>query len=136
MTAADLVRLTRRRADLRRFRASESFLAGVRDVVTLTGAAALSADARLARELGLAAGGRSAVDGYVNRDDLDRIVSTYHLAEDQSGNVVLRVIDDAARATRRGIADSVTVALDLAESLDPRERSAGRRELDRLLRAL
>jgi len=73
---------------------------------------------------------------YVGRGDLDRIVSTYHLADDSSGNVVLRVVDDVTRAGRGGTAAAVTVALDLAESLDPRERSAGRRVLDRLLRAL
>jgi hypothetical protein len=90
----------------------------------------------LARAVGLAAGGRSRVDGYIGRVEVDRIVATYHLAEDQGGNVVLRVADDAARATRGGVVDGATVALDLAESLDPRARSAGRRELDRLLRAL
>ena len=76
------------------------------------------------------------VDGYVSQSDLDRIVLAGHLVEDQGGNVVLRVVEDVARSTGRGIADSATVALDLAESLDPRERSAGRRELDRLLGAL
>jgi hypothetical protein len=136
MTAADLVRVSRHRAEVHRLRASESFLALVRDEVALTGAAALIADAQLARGLGLAAAGHWSVDGYVGRVDLHRIVASYHLAEDQGGNVVLRVVDDVARTTRRGIADNVTVALDLAESLDPRERSAGRRELDRLLKAL
>jgi excisionase family DNA binding protein len=136
MTAADLVRVSRHRADVHRFRASDSFLPRIRDEVALTAATALTADAQLARCLGLAAGGRSSVDGYVGRADLDRIVSTYHLADDQGGNVVLRVVEDVATARRGGIVDSATGALDLAESLDPRERSAGRRELDRLLRAL
>jgi excisionase family DNA binding protein len=136
MTSADLVRLSRRRADVHRFRASESFLARVRDEVRLSGAAALSGDAELAREFGLAAAGWSVIDGYVGRGELDRIVSTYHLADDSGGNVVLRVVDDVARVGRGGAAAAVTVALDLAESLDPRERSAGRRVLDRLLRAL
>lgn len=136
MTSADLVRLSRRRADVHRFRASESFLAQVRDEVTLTGAAALSKDAELAKKFGLASGGRSAVDGYVDRHDLDRVVSTYLVVDDPTGNVVLRVVDDIGRTTRDGSAAIAVVALDLAESLDPRERSAGRRMLDRLIRAL
>ena len=136
MSAADLVRATRRRAELRHFRASESFLVRIRDEVALTGAAAMSADAQLARRLGLAVAGQSAVDGYVRRSDLDRIVATFHFAEDQQGNVSLRVVDDVARAAPGRVVDYATVALDLADSLDPRERSAGRRELDRLLKAL
>ncbi len=136
MTPEHLVRLGRRRADVHRFRASESFLARVWHEVALTGGAALSADAELAREFGLAAGGRPVVDGYVGPDDLHRIVSAYHLAEDLGGNVVLRVLDDVTRSRRGEPAALATVALDLAESLDPRERSAGRRMLDRLLRAL
>jgi hypothetical protein len=136
MSAADLVRVSRRRAELRHFRSSESFLTGIRDEVALTAATALSVDAQLARRLGLAATGRSSVDGYVPRADLERIVATYHLAEDHQGNVALRVVDDVARAAPGGVVDCATVALDLASSLDPRERSAGGRELDRLLRAL
>jgi len=61
---------------------------------------------------------------------------TYLVVDDPTGNVVLRVVDDIGRTTRDGSAAIAVVALDLAESLDPRERSAGRRMLDRLIRAL
>lgn len=136
MSSADLVRISRRRADVHRFRASESFFGDLREELALTGAAALSADAELASGFGLAAGGRSVVDGYLHRDDIDRVVSTYHLVDDVNGNVVLRVVDDPARILRGGSAALATVALDLAESVSPRERSAARRMLGRLLSRL
>ena len=47
-----------------------------------------------------------------------------------------QVTAKAKEADLHPLPAAVTVALDLAESLDPRERSAGRRVLDRLLRAL
>jgi excisionase family DNA binding protein len=134
--APELVRLGRRRADVQRFRVSESFLARVRAEVTLTGAAAVGADMDVARRFGLAAAGRPAVDGYIGRDRVDRVVSGCYLAEDTGGNVTLRVIDDSTRAERGGAATIATIALDLAESIDPRERSAGRHVLDQLLTAL
>jgi len=53
------------------------------------------------------------VDGYVSRDRLDDVVDRLFLVEDSAGNVTLRVVDEKL------------VTLDLAESLDPRLRSAG-----------
>jgi hypothetical protein len=136
MTTADLVRLGRRRASVHRYRVSESFLANLRNELVVTGASALDANVGLASEFRLAGRGKAGVDGYVAKDQLGRIVAAYLMVEDESGNVVLRVVDDRSRVGDGGSAATAVIALDLAESLDPRERSAGRRVLDRMLRQL
>lgn len=132
MSAQQLVRATRMRADVRRYRSAVSFLDMVKDAVTLTGSAAIDSDLALARKFGLAGSDRDLVDGYVDEKSVRRIVRECHLAEDADGNVTLRVttIDALLRTS------AVVVALDLAESLDTRDRSAGLAYLARRLRWL
>ena len=121
LSAEDLVRATRSRADVRRYRASASLLGRARKAITLTGASAIDSDSALAKEFGLAQGAHDTVDGYVHSKAADKLIRTCHLVEDSRGNVTLRVTSIDSLTTT----NSVLVALDLAESLDPRERSAG-----------
>ena len=123
MDAEDLVRATSGRAEVRRYRASSSFLDRIRQSVTLTGSAAVDARRDVAGLFGLASAQRDAVDGYVDRATVRHLVDLYHLVEDVGGNVTLRVADTWNAVG--DVADDVVVALDLAESLDVRERSAG-----------
>lgn len=134
MTAEDLVRATRGRASVSRYRASNSFLDRIRSQVTLTGHSAVDADRATAGVFGLAASRSETVDGYVTEEHAELLAKLYHLAEDAAGNVTLRVV--AEQIAAGGIADSVTVALDLAESLNVRERSAGLAVLTERLIAL
>lgn len=75
------------------------------------------------------------IDGYSTRGSLNDSVARFHLVEDDRGNVMLRVIDGSAEAL---LEDSpmpiAVVAVDLAGSHEPRERAAGIRVLERLLR--
>lgn len=134
MDAEEFVRLARRRSGVSCYRASESFLAQLREHVTLTGAAAVAEAREVADQFGLAAGDRSTVDGYVARHLIRDFEDEFFLAADRRGNVVLRSteVDTSGRRT----ATSAAIALDLAESLGTRERSAGLRVLSEQLRRL
>lgn len=131
-SAEDLVRATRPRAKARRYRASASFLDRLRKEVALTGASAIDNDTALAKEFGLGQGAQVNVDGYVDRTAADRLIRVCHLIADAQGNVTLRVTDIDSLMTTSALA----VAMDLAESLDPRERSAGLTFLRQRLKSL
>lgn len=132
LSAEDLVRAMRCRADVRRFRAAESFLGRVREGVAATGATAIDNDAALAREFGLAQGARVAVDGYVDNSSAISLIRRCHLSADAHGNVTLRLTDLGSLLET----NPVTVALDLSESLDSRERRAGLDYLRKRLKEL
>lgn len=124
LSATDLVERTRRRATVKRFRAHSAARQ------RLLGVLVYPTD--VADRLGLA--DTNAIDGYLAADDVAAVVNIHGLIPDEDGRVTLRAtgIDlDAVRdASRRGV---VLAGLDLAESLDARERSVG---LDALTRAL
>lgn len=124
-----LVHACRRRATVYSYRASDSFLDGLRATITLTGASATTvADFEMPPDL-------TRVDGYCTPDTLTDLVTSSHLTRDDRGNVTLRVVDGPAEALLDGPAMPIgVVAIDLAESYEPRERSAGVRVLKRLLR--
>lgn len=65
------------------------------------------------------------VSGYASETDLPALVQVFELRLGPAGKVALLVTVDAVQV-RRSI---VLAALDLASSIDPRERSAGRRVL-------
>lgn len=127
--AKELVHTTRRRALVRRYRASESFLADLEALVIRTGACAMEPSTfRLERDHGR-------VDGYCTSEVAARLAHDLHLVEDPLGKATLRV--GAVPSVALGGHDAMPVAViaaDLAESLDVRERSAGLRVLERLLR--
>ncbi len=123
MDAEDLVRATSGRAEVSRYRASRSFLDRIRQSIELTGSSAVDARRDVAGRFGLASAQRDAVDGYADRATTQHLIDRYHLVEDAGGNVTLRVAD--CWKASGDVAADVVVALDLAESLDVRERSAG-----------
>lgn len=133
MDAAEFVRFARDRADTRRFRATEAVLERLGRNVTLTGVSAVAADRSTADGFGLASSAASGMEAYVERELLDAYVEDFFLANDQKGNVTLRVTDHASRALR--LATTTAVALDLTESLSSRERSAAFRVIEQKLRA-
>jgi len=117
--------MVRNRAVTYRYRASESFLDGVAASLVLSGVSNLSV-----ADFGLAAGG-STVEGYTDRRGHQACVREFLLVADQVGNVILRetpFVEIAAAGT--GVA---VTAVDLAESLEVRERSAGLGVLQQLL---
>jgi hypothetical protein len=131
MSGQDVVVACRRRADTHVYRTSASFLASIRERVTLTG---VSAAYRGAHGFTAAA---DAVEGYCTADVLKALQQEFHLMSDLLGSVTLRVvpIPDPWSALTRGTPEAV-VAVDLAESADPRARTAGITVLERLLDGL
>ena len=132
LSAEDLVRATSSRADVRRYRTSSSFLDRLSAEVTPSGLDAVDRDPSLAKTFGLTRSSRASVDGYVDEKAARALVRECHMVEDEQGNVTLRVtpIDSLKEP------NTVTVALDLADSLDTRVRSAGLTYLRQRLKAL
>jgi hypothetical protein len=117
LSASDLVSRTRNRATVHRFAAHRS-------VLKLLGARLVDAGAT-GNRLGLTA--RSdRVDGYLSLDDLATLMKEYALTPDLDGSVVVRATSFDLAAVRRIAEQSpLLAAVDLAGSLDTRERSAG-----------
>lgn len=128
LDASDLVLACRRRATTHRLRASASFLAPLRDQVALTGASATSLTT-----FDLTAD-ESRVDAYCAAGSVGDLTARFHLTPDTRGNVTLRETALAAVVRDRPTMPTAVVALDLAESVEPRERAAGLRVLGGLLR--
>lgn len=85
-----------------------------------------------AARLGLAA--TNVIDGYLATTDLEAVVSRHGLVRDDTGSVTLRATFMDLDVVRDLVnAGDVLAALDLAESLDVRERRAGIDALDRAL---
>ncbi len=130
MDADDVQYFTRKRATTRRFRLTP----GARDrfvaEVVATGTTALEHGNQL-REFGLSLARRN-VEGYVLEEDIESLVEEFSMMHDPEGNVILRgvTIGDAFIGDTAPVA---AVAVDLMDSLDIRERAAGRRVLERLL---
>ncbi|TQC39050.1 hypothetical protein EEB14_58625 [Rhodococcus sp. WS4] len=88
----------------------------------------------MAGRFGLSGRGGGAVDGYVVGDDLAGVIDTFGLVADGQGDVTLRVVTALDRFfTTTTTLPVAAVAVDLMESLDTRERSAGTRVLGELL---
>lgn len=122
--AAELVERSRARAEVTRYRAHSSagqYLLG--ELVTATG---------VAGRLGLVE--TNGIDGYITAGDGVGLVSRHGLIRDDDGRVTLRETTMNLRIVRYLTTQGVVLtALDLAESLDIRERRAG---LDALETAL
>ncbi|MFC5994487.1 hypothetical protein ACFQE5_09720 [Pseudonocardia hispaniensis] len=121
LTAAQLVERARNRARVTRYVGHSR--AGDRV------AAELVAASRASASLGLA--DMSGVDGYLPVGDVAGLIRRHGLKRDEEGHVILRatsaaieLVEDLAQA------GPILAALDLAESLDAREREIGRRVLD------
>jgi excisionase family DNA binding protein len=117
----------RARAETLRLRISESYLAEAASLLRPTGASALDP----ARDL-LAAPARR-LDGYTTPDGAARLASEMFAVTDPAGNVTARVTQFAAVAVWTGAMPDAVIGVDLLESDNPRERTAGRDLLERLL---
>ncbi|WP_034271034.1 hypothetical protein [Haloechinothrix halophila] len=125
LTADQLVSRTRNRAQVQRYqghsRAAERLRRELVDTASATAALGLT--------------GIDRVDGYLDAQYLDETVARHALIEAPGGRYTLRATTMDLTIVR-SLADSgsVLAALDLAESLDVRERQAGLRGLAAALR--
>lgn len=79
----------------------------------------------------------TAVDGYLGADQTEDLVRRYHLREDATGPITLRSTrTDLDVVQRLSTLSRTLAAVDAATSLDPRERGAGERVLERRLELL
>lgn len=126
--------LARRRADVLRYSVRSAYASRLVAEPDLIGVGRIAT-------LGLV-NNVDSIDAYVEASTADRLVTTYRLRRDPTGNVVLRTINvtDAAQIeviSRQGLTPHV-VAVDLLEDRDARASSAGRallRDLIRLAKA-
>lgn len=122
--AEEMVERARGRASVSRYVAHRSAGDRLRSELVDTSPAAA--------RLGLAA--TNAIDGYLATTDLKAVVSRHGLIRDDTANVTLRATSVDLGVVRDLVsAGDVLAALDLAESLDVRERRAGIDALDRAL---
>lgn len=136
MGAETLVQMTRDRATVTTWRASDSYVRDIRERVLVTGASALDerdGGDQLASYLGLTTHHWDGqVDGYVTAEQLAGLESEFFLVADAGGNVRLRSVEDIEAVADQHYpfrAILPVIALDLAESIDVRERTAGLRAL-------
>ncbi|MEU0267490.1 hypothetical protein [Nocardioides sp. NPDC006303] len=124
LSAVELVERARERAVVTRYRAHSS--AGKYLLAELV------YPVDVAGRLGLA--DTNDIDGYLSAEDVAGVVSRHGLIRDEDGRVTLRAttmsLDMVRDLSGRGI---LLAAMDLAESLDVRERRAGLDTLDRAL---
>jgi hypothetical protein len=124
LSAGELVERARERAEVTRYSGHASTASRLRAELVDTSLAATS--------LGLVED--NAVDGYLAESDLADTIAKHGLVRDDAGRFTVRatsmdltVIADLAQSS------TVLAALDLAESLDVRERRAGLDAIDRAL---
>ena len=120
LSAEQLLERARDRAEVHRYAGHASTASRLRpDVVDLS---------KAATALGLAE--TSAVDGYVSADALEGLVAHHGLTRDETGQFTLRVTAMDLAVIETLAQGTVLAALDLAESLDVRERRVGLDALD------
>lgn len=116
LSARELVDRARQRADVTRYVGHASSAARV--------AAEVIDTSRAAAALGLADG--TSVDGYLATSELTALVARHALALDDNGRVTLRATTFNLDTIRElATMSTALAALDLAESLDARERQTG-----------
>lgn len=97
-----------------------------------TGISAVIHVPETAARFGLSSALHDKVDGYVLEDDFDDVVEQFGMLS-QNGDVTLRVVSALNPFLRTATLPIAAVAVDLMESLDTRQRSAGARVLQELL---
>jgi len=97
-----------------------------------TGISAIIHVPKTAARFGLSAARHDKADGYVVDDDFADVVEEFGTLS-HNGDVTLRVVSDLNPFFRTPTLPLAAVAVDLMESLDTRQRSAGTRVLQELL---
>lgn len=127
LSPAELVERARERAEVTRYAGHASTVSRLR--------AELVDMAQVTNVLGLA--DATAVDGYLAAHDLTAVVARHGLTRDDDGRFTLRATTmDIDLVAELAGAETVLAALDLAESLDARERQVGLDALDAALARL
>lgn len=127
VSAGQLSWLARRRARMVTLRASGSYLTDIEVALMLSGVSEINTSSVY---FGLIED-RTRIEGYTDQKGLDALIDAYHLVPDPVGNVIVHQVDfpEAFKVC----SSAVLTALDLAVSIDVRERAAGLRVLQSIL---
>jgi hypothetical protein len=125
-TAEDLVARTGNRARVRRYRVNPAAVERIRPHIVASGTN-MFADLT----------DSSVLDGYVSAQELRRLYDAYRLRVDWDGRITLRDTSFDIEVVRQiAEANDVLAALDLAGSLNSRERTAGMNRINDALEVL
>jgi len=128
VSAEDLVWLVRKRADFLRLRIDESFFAAATKDLVLSGTSS-----KLISEFELTTR-TSHLEGYIARDDLKGFIQRNFAVTGGRANVTARIVNDVPfDLTELNEMPIAVAAVDLAASINERERSAGLKMLEKLL---
>ncbi|WAL49293.1 helix-turn-helix domain-containing protein [Rhodococcus pyridinivorans] len=137
-TAEDVAFFARRRAVPLHARAWDATDHRIGHRIVNTGVGALDTmDAATAARFGLTTHGTTRTEGYVTITELDAVIDDLGLTEDREGDLTLRVVSED-NPLFQGTPDAPTpplaaIAVDLMDSLDTREHSAGTKVLQELI---
>ncbi|MDJ0459296.1 helix-turn-helix domain-containing protein [Arthrobacter sp. NQ7] len=115
-----------------RYRATPDALLALSDYLIASGATAMR-DEATAETFGMT-GGSGIAEGYVMAGDAHALANSFGLVQDPEGNAIIHEVELEEPFTG-GTAPVAAVAVDLMGSLATRERSAGQRVIEELLRA-
>ena len=137
-TPEDVAFFARRRAVPLRMRAWDATDHRIGHRIVNTGVGALDTmDAATASRFGLTTNGTTRTEGYITVTALDAIIDDLGLTEDREGDVTLRVVSEdnpLFQDTPHTLTPPIAaIAVDLMDSLDTRERSAGTKVLQELI---
>jgi hypothetical protein len=74
------------------------------------------------------------IEGYTTTEELGMLVEEFYLVPDDLGVVTVRVADHPVVASWSGVMPAAVVGVDLLDSAEPREQTAGEHLLGALLR--
>ncbi|MDI2033724.1 helix-turn-helix domain-containing protein [Paenarthrobacter nitroguajacolicus] len=132
LDAAAVCTLARHKDRTFRYRATQEALDRLSHYLIPSGAAAMR-DESTAETFGMA-GGSGIAEGYVMTGDAQELADSLGLVGDPTGNVIIHEVE-LAEPFAEGRAPVAAVAVDLMGSLATRERSAGKRIIEKLLHA-
>lgn len=130
LDATAVCSLARHKDHTIRYRATREAVDRLNEHLIASGTSAMR-DRSTAETFGMSGGGGIA-EGYVMAGDAQALANAFGLVEDPDGNAIIHEVE-LKEPFAEGYAPVAAVAVDLMGSLATRERSAGRRVIDKLL---
>lgn len=130
MDTAELAAAVGTKDRVKRYRIAPGGIPRAADYFLPTGATALN-DSVVADRFGLAAGRTDVLEGYLDTVRAPMIVDGLSLVEDPAGNVIMHIVDGGYAFEGTDTPDAA-IAVDLMESLNSRERAAGKNMLEKI----
>lgn len=130
MDPAELAAAVGTKDQVKRYRIAPAGIPRAADYFLPTGTTALN-DSAVSDRFGLAAGRTDVLEGYLDTVRAPMIVNGLSLVEDPAGNIIMHIVDGGYAFEDPGTPDAA-IAVDLMESLNSRERAAGKNMLEKI----